>query len=285
MLWHQHKDLPPDGARWDSSPAPTVTLYNKSGGELRAVTTASLGPTTTLASSVVAGARAIGISDTTSLRRWEEYHIGPNAAGEHEWVRLDSVGNGYVKALDPVVYAYSSGNALQSHRMSTLVTTGTTGSVEWSCFAVWSYYVDAVLRNVSSEFHISHYAPRLNVTEIDWLQHNPGLRQLIGRDQKPGLILRDLWHQVVLPDVAKLLGSAGAMVAGEAVDRAVLYRADEYIYRQANNMERADVCAEQYTNQLEEIAAGINIIDVDESGGQSDDELPPSPRIQELLRG
>lgn len=282
-LSHEMRDVPSDGARWDASPAPTVTLYTRTGETIRALTTVSLGPTTTLASDVAADAKAIGIGTTSSLRRWEEYVIGPNASGEWERVRLDSIGPTWVKALDPLVYAYSSGNTFKSHRMSTVVSTTHTATVEFYCYADWAYTVDGLARRTATDFCVSRYAPRLNITALDAVQFDPAARDQIGSNQKIDLVLRDLWERHVLPDVAKRLGSPGAMVSSERVDAAMLYRFAEHLYRQGRNTERADKYAELYTNQLEEIALGV--VDLDEDGGQSADEVPASPRVCVMLRG
>jgi hypothetical protein len=282
-LYHVMRELPSDGSRWDASPAPAVTLRTKDGGSLRASTAAELGPTTSVVSTALAGTTLIGIGVTTALRRWEEYVAGPNAAGEWERVRLDAVGSGYVKTLDPLVYSYSAGNTFKSCRLSTQVTAGDVATVEWLCFAEWRYAVDGQVRKVSTPFNVSRYAPRLNITALDVVQFDPAARQQVGSDQKIDLILRDLWERHVLPDVAKLLGSPGAMVTAEAVDAALLYKFEEYVYRQSRNTERADKYAELYVNQLEEVSQGI--VDIDQSGGQSDDELPPSPRSRRMVRG
>lgn len=282
-LWHVMRDLPADGARWDDTPAPAVTLYSRDGGTIRASTAVSVGPLTTVASSVAAGTTVIGIGTTTALRRWEEYVIGPNAAKEWERCKLDAVGGSYVKTLDPLVYSYSAGNEFKSHRLSTQVTTGNCGTVELNCWAEWSYAVDGQTSKVSTPFNISRYAPRLNITALDVVQFDPAARDQIGPDQKIDLILRDIWERHVLPDVAKLLGSPGAMVTSESVDAALLYRFEEHVYRQGRNTERADKYAELYAKQLEEVSSGI--VDIDQSGGQDDDEIPPSPRSRRMVRG
>jgi hypothetical protein len=283
ILSHTMKDLPPDGARWDASPAPSVVLYTKTGGELRASTAVSLGPTTTVASDTSAGDKVVGIGATTTLLRWEEYVIGPNAAGEWERCKVDSVASNYVKTLNPLVYAYSAGNTFKSHRLSTAVSAGDVGQVNWNCWAEWRYSVDGQLRRESSEFYVSRYAPRLTVTALDVVQWDPAARDQVGSDQKIDLVLRDVWQRFVLPDITKILGSPGSVVSGEAVEQAVLYRFQEYMYRQGRNTERADKYAELYVNQLEEVTLGV--VDLDESGGQSDDEIPPGLRSREMLRG
>jgi hypothetical protein len=282
-LWHHLRDLPSDGARWDADVTPLVRLNHRNGGVIRASTSCSVGPLTTVGSSVAAGTTLIGITTTGALRRWDEYVIGPNAAGEWEWCRLDAIGSGYVKTLDPLVYSYSAGNAFKSHRLSTRVTTAHVGSVELNCWATWSYTVDGQARRTQTSFNISRYAPRLNVTETHILQFDPAAREQIGSDQKLDPIIRFCWENYVLPDVAKLLGSPGAMVAPDAVDAAVLYRVEEYIYRQSRNTERADKYAELYVRQLEEVSSSI--VDIDQDGGQSDGEVPPSPRARQMLRG
>jgi hypothetical protein len=236
-----------------------------------------------VASAVTAGTTLIGIGTTTALRRWQKYTLGPNYAGQWERVRLDAIGPTWVKALDPVVYSYSSGNTFQSCRMSTQVTTGDCGTVEMNAFAAWRYAVGGQVRKTYTTFNISRYSPVLNITALDVVQFDPAARDQVGSDQKIDLILKDQWERHVLPDVAKLLGSPGAMVSAEAVDAAVLYKFEEYVYRQARNTERADKYAELYVHQLEEVTQGV--VDIDQSGGQSDDEIAPSPRSRRTVRG
>ncbi len=282
-LEHIMKELPSDGTRWDASPVPAVTLYDRSGGTLRTSTAVSQGPTTTLSSAAAVGARSASVTAQTGFARWEEYVIGPNAAGQWERVLADGVGSGTVTFLDPLTYAYASGATIKSHRLYSPVTGGTVGSVAWGAWAEWSYYVDSVRRKVATPFNVSRYAPRLEVTALDFLQIEPAARQMIGSDQKIDLMIRRRWEQVVLPDVAKILGSPGAMVTGEAVERAVVYSVQDLMYRTTGNIERADNYAELYVTQLEEVSAGM--VDLDQSGGQGETEIPPGAHSRRMRRG
>ncbi|MHC4644323.1 MAG: hypothetical protein ACYTBJ_02390 [Planctomycetota bacterium] len=282
-LSHTMKDLPSDGARWDATPAPSVVLKTKSGGSLRGSTDVTLGPTTTLASGAVAGTTLVGIGTTSALRRWEEYVIGPNPAGEWERCLLDAVGSSYVKTLDELEYTYSTGDTFRSTRMSTTVTAGTVGAVEINCFAEWRYAVDGQIRKESTRFHVSRYAPRLTVTALDAVQYDPAFRDQVGSNQRIDLLLRMVWENYIKPDITKVLGSPGAVISGEAVHEATLLRAEEYIYRQGRNTERADKYAELYASKLEEIVLGP--VDLDQSGGQSKDEIPPGMRSRPMVRG
>ncbi|MCP3973184.1 MAG: hypothetical protein GY720_01685 [bacterium] len=282
-LEHVMKELPSDGARWDASPAPAVTLRTRDGGSLRASTAVSVGPSTTLSSAATVGARSVSLTLATGFARWEEYVIGPNVSGQWERVLADGIGSGTLTFLDPLVYAYGSGVTIKSHRLYSPVTGGTVGSVAWGAWAEWSYYVDSVRRKVATPFNVSRYAPRLEVTALDFLQTEPAARQMIGSDQKIDLMIRRRWEQVVLPDVAKILGSPGAMVSGEAVARAVIYSVQDLMYRTDGNMERANDYAELYVNQLQEATDGM--VDLDESGGQSETEIPPSAHSRRMRRG
>jgi hypothetical protein len=281
-LSHVMKDNPSDGARWDATPAPSVILRTRSGGVLRGSTDVTLGPTTTVGSAAVAGTTLIGVGVTSALRRWEEYVIGPNAAGEWERIRLDAVGATYVKTLDELMYSYSSGNSLKSHRMSTTVTAGTVGAVEINCWAEWRYAVDEQIRKESTRFHVSRYAPRLTVTALDAVQYDPAFRDQIGSNQRIDLLLKTVWENYIKPDITKVLGSPGAIISGEAVHEATLLRAEEYLYRQGRNTERADKYHELYVDKLEEIVLGP--VDLDQSGGQAQDEIPAGIRSRPMVR-
>jgi hypothetical protein len=283
VIHHNMVDVPHDGDRWADSPAPTVRLLNRDGTQLLASTAATVDASRSLTSTATAKSRTIPMTSTTGLKRWEEYVVGPNATGQWEWVTLDAIGSTSVTTLDPLVNTYSTGHGIKSHTMSYQVSTTTAAAVAQNCFAQWRYTVDSIERQEHTVFSISRYCPRLSLTPAEVIQHEPRALKQIGSDQKIGLILKRMFENRVLPDVAKILGSPGALVSGEAVDEAVLLKFQEIVSRKAKDYEGAHEYANLYVHQLDEIR--LSVTDLDESGGQDVDEVPRSMRTPRIMRG
>lgn len=284
VLSHTMVDVPSDGTRWDASPAPTVTLHHRAGGVIGTASTAATTVAAVAVTSATAGAKAITLStSTTALERLEEYMLGPNAAGQWEWVTIDGVSSTAVTVLDDLRYSYTSEASLTDHRMKLTVTEGDASSPETGCFAAWAYYVDGVLRIEHTTFAISRYAPRQSLTAAEAIGVFPRLIELLGSNQRVEVVLRRLWRRHVLPDVAKILGASGAVVAGESLEQAHLYKLGEQLAREAKDHESAERYSELYSAALDEMRTTVT--DIDEDGGQSDDETPRGRRTPRMLRG
>jgi hypothetical protein len=283
VLEHYMVDVPHDGTRWDASPAPQVKLFNRDGGVLRASTGATLGNQYTVNAACAADGRTIYIASTGSLRRWEQMWIRSNVTYHWETVTVDKWTTSSVTTLDPLQYAYSTSDVLESHRLYTTVTSGDVGNPELNCYAEWAYTVDTVARKEHTSFHISRYAPRRTLTAAKAISQEPRAREQLGSDQRVEHILQRIWEEVILPDVAKLLGSAGAMVAPEVIEEAHLYKFMEQSYRRAREFDAAKEYAEMYKSQLDEVR--LSIVDLDEDGGQGDGDIPRGMRTPRLMRG
>ena len=88
-IYHDVADVAP--SRWDNSPAPTVTIKNRTGGELVASQSATLGPSTTLSETAAAKTTIITVAATTDISVGDVLILGPNSSGQWEWVTVDSV--------------------------------------------------------------------------------------------------------------------------------------------------------------------------------------------------
>ncbi len=290
VIDHSMVDVPHDGARWDASPAPTCTLHHRNGGVIASSTAATVGLSFTV-KEASAESRTISLVSTTGLERFGEYLLGPNANGQWEWVTVeafepeDDEDSYSVTVLDELQHSYSSDDptTLKSHRLTLELSAAQSASVESGCFAAWAYMVDSVKRIEHTTFAISRYAPRMSLTPAEAISVSPRLRDLIGSDQRVEVVLRRLWRRHLMPDVAKILGSSGAVLSGESLEQAHLYKLGEQLAREAKDHESAANYSELYTSALDEIRT--DVVDLDESGGQDDDETPRGLSTPRLLRG
>jgi len=292
ILAHYMVDVPHDGSRWSSTPAPSVTLYDSGGGELVASTLASTGPSTRVSSGVSSGAAAIPLTSASGFERFEEYKIGPNNKGQWEWFTVDAVSTGGLGILGTLKNAYEVSTLVQSHRLSYRVSSGVLDTVARNCRAEWRYTakgpppaVAPIVREDSSIFHVAYYAPRYNLTESEVLQELPYARQLIDNDQRIDLIMRRLWERRVLPDIARMM-EPGALVSGEQADELLLIAFQRWaILRKPGEAanERAEMLAAEYSQALESLRD--TLVDLDESGGTDETETPRGPSTPRILRG
>ena len=281
ILWHTMVDTPSDGDRWSTS-APTVRLLTATGGVMQSSVSTAVGPSMTLASTIDAAGTSVVLSTVTGITRWSEYVIGPNASGQWEWVTVDGIGTSSVSLVEGTTYAYSTGHAFKSHDLSYTVTSSIAASLASNCRAEWTYYVDAVKRVENTIFHVSLYSPRIPLTSAEFVQEYPRAKRVIGSNQRVGILLRRLWERHVLADISRVF-RPGAMVSGEAAERALVAKAKEYIENEAKNYEAADRYVEEYTAALDIIKESL--VDLDESGGVDDDEVVRSIRTPRILRG
>ena len=282
VLYHTMADLPPDGARWDASPAPTVTLYSTTSGELRAAESATLGPSTTLSAAAAAKATSLTVASTSDINRFDRLVVGPNSTGQWEWVTVDGAASTTITLLDPLEYSYASSDVVKSHTMQTTVSSDDAGSEIRRCRADWTYTVDSVGRIESTIYVVSKYAPRLAVTAADLMQHDPRARKLLGSDQAVELLLQRIWETRILPDVAKVYGSPGSVPSGEALQQAVLAKFDAHVARRTGAYEAETRYEEIYQELIDEVRVGI--VDTDEDG-DVEDEIPRTMRVARVFRG
>lgn len=280
VLEHTMVDVPHNGARWSSSPAPTVRLLDSAGGELHASTAATLGPSTTLSAPGYLGSTGLTLLTTTGLERWGEYLLGPNAGGEWQWITVVGVSTGGVKLAEKLEFAFSTGNAIKSHTMRYTVLASTVGSIARDCHAEWTYWCGGVKRQEHTLFHVSLYAPRLSLTASRFVEAFPRARRLKASNQDLDLLIRRVWQQHVLPDISRLY-RPGAVVSGEMCERALVARVKQAFLEDQKEREAADRAAEEYTAEIDLLREGL--IDLDEDGQKSDAEVPRSlatPRIR-----
>ncbi len=281
-LTHTVADLSATGGRWDSTTAPTVVLYNRGGGELVASTACDLGIATVLSAAAAADQKSITVGTTSGVVRWDDYVVGPNISGQWEWVTVDGITSTAVTLVDDLTYAYSSGRAFKSHTMSITLTGGDVPTVNRDCFASWAYNVDGESRKDSTTFHVSLYAPRLSLTPAMVIQEYPRADKIISDQQRIGLLIREKWRTRVLVDIGHMW-APGALVSGEVANEALLFKVVQHIARQARDMEGADMWGGLYLAALDSLRS--TIIDLDESGGVGDDEIPRGVATPRLLRG
>jgi len=279
---HTMVDVPADGGRWDASPAPTVALRSSSGGTIIASRSASQGPSLAALSTCAAGGWTLYVSSTTGLARWDTILIGPNSSGQWEWGIVDGYTTSTVTVLDALGYSYSTGDGVKSHTLSVTYSTSDVGAVYHNAVAEWSYTVDGVPRMEHTVCHVSRYAPRLSVTATDVLALVPRASEVIGSNQRIDLLLRTLWRQRILTDIAQMM-RPGSMVSGEAANRALVELLSLEIATRARDTDGIDVYERRYRLALDEIR--LSVSDMDEDGAQGDDEQPSSVWTVRLRRG
>ena len=281
QLHHDLADLGAGGALWDSSPAPTVILYHRSGGELRASATATTGSSYTLSSAASVGATSIALASTTGVSRWEPLVIIENGAPEH--ITPKSVSSGTVALIQPLKSAHADGATVRSPRLSATVAASVCASVEHGCRAEWRYSIGGVARRESTSFTISRYVPRYTLTSQELLEIEPRAEALVGSYQDLDRLIDVTWSRKILPDVAKMLGTPGAAISGDSLESALLKRVLADLAVRARDFETADRYEADYAAAIDEIRT--TAVDLDESGGQSDDEIPRSRNAVRILRG
>lgn len=284
VLSHTMADLPASGARWDASPAPTVTLIDASGGSILASTAATALSSTSTSASVDAGATAISVVTTTGMARWDQWLLGPNASGQFEWVILDAINatTHAVTVVDPLLYTYGSSTVIKSHTLTYTVNASTAGSIARDCRAEWSYAVASIGRKESTIFHVSLYAPRRGVTAADFLQIEPRALKLVGSNQRLDLLLKHIWESRVLPDIGKVVPHGG-LQSGSAADDCLILATQAHLSMKAKEVEISEEYGRRYGQALEELRA--TALDPDEDGAKDDEEAVRSVFTPRLLRG
>lgn len=276
-------DVGTDGVLWDSSPAPTVTLYHRAGGELQASVSASTGATYSVSSASTAGDQTVSLASTTGLVRWEPPLLLRDTSGAWEWIEAESISGGTLTLVEPLENGYSVGATLRSPRLSATVAASSAASPQHACRADWAFSVGGSARRESTTFSIARYAPRLNVTARDITNYDPRAATMLGSDQELDRLVGFVWNRRVLIDVARLLGTPGAMISGEDLDHALITRVLADLYMRAEKLEIADRYEAQYAQAIDGIRQ--TAVDLDEDGGQDANEIPRSRRAVRILRG
>ena len=283
VLAYRHTDIPADGGRWDASPAPTVALFDSSGGELVASRTATLGPTTTLSSSAAAAQRTIPVTATTSINRGEQFVIGPNATGQSEWVTCEQVGGGNVVARDDLEYTYASADVFASHKMELTLTAADITTTYKDAYARWSFTVDSVQLYEQTIFHVSKYAPRLSVTPQDVLTYDATALHSLGDLQTLGILIAEVWDRHILVHLGQMFDPS-ALISGTALHLATIYKVLELIASGNKEEEERDQWRGQYSAAMEASIVATPV-DLDQSGGVDENEKVRNPHTARLMRG
>lgn len=272
--------------RWDSATTPTVELLTPRGAVLVASQNATAGPTTTLSAAAAVGATAISLTATTSMVVGRQYTIGPNASGQSERVTLSAVVGGTtpsVTARHPLQYAYASAVAFASTRLSVAVTAAQATTAYRGCIAKWTYKVSAATRVDSTIWHVSIWSPRLTLTEQDVLRREPRAIDLLGTRQRLVELIDDVWTNDILEDLGQSC-DPGALVSGDALRMATLYRVLAEMYLFSQDHEHADRLTGLYQ------AAWLRVlqqtpIDTDQTGTVDDDDIVRPAWTGRLCRG
>lgn len=281
VIEHTMADVPQDGDRWSSSPAPAVWLYNDTGGLMLSGATATEGPSTSTSEGVSAGATDIPLVDLTGVERFAEYSIGPSATGSWERVTTIAAGGGQVTVAAPIRNAYAAGVAFRSHRLTYQVSSSTANSVMRNCRAEWRYTVDGVQRRESTIFHVSRYAPRCPLTSETFFAEYPRGRNMIASSQHMEILIKEMWRGVVLPEIGRLF-HPGALASGEAARPLLAAKLKQILCETARDFQAADIYQERWRAELELLRD--TIVDLDEDGEQTEIERVPSPLVAQIRR-
>ena len=257
--------------RWDASPAPTVTLYDPTGGELVASQAATLGPSTTLDGAAAAGQTTIPLTATTGISVGDELTV-ENSSGQSERVTVAAVSSGVsITVRDELQYTYASSDTCESTRLSVTVSAAQAEASHRNCYARWAYSVGSQAQIDTTLFHISVWAPRLNLDEQDILRREPRAVQILGTRQRLSDLIEDVWVNEILEELGQAC-DPGALLSGEALRMATLYRTLAEIWLANQDHEQMDRCMDLYRGAWERVLQQTPV-DVDQSGTVSDDDL------------
>lgn len=269
--------------RWDASPAPTVTLYAPEGGELVASQTATLGPSTTLDGAAAAGQTTVPLTATTSVVVGDQYLI-TNATSESEWVTVEAITSGVsVTVRDDLLHTYASADVFCSTKLSVSVSSTEAAAPHRSCYARWAYSVSSETRLDTSVFHLTRWSPRLNLTAQDILRREPRAIDLLGTRQDIEELIEDIWENEILEDLAQSC-DPGALLSGETLRMATLYRVIAEMYLHAQDAEHSDALMGMYRAAWERVLATAPI-DVDQSGSVGADDIVRPAWTGRVFRG
>lgn len=278
-------DVPSDGSRWDSTPAPVCVIYDRDGAQLVASRTASLGPSATIVTSVAAGVKTMSVVGAASLlfEVDERVWIGPNDSGEWEDQLIDKVGTNSISVADELAHSYESGTTIKSHRLFVIVEASLASGIWPFARAEWTYYVDSVSRLEVDQVHFSRYVPRHSVTPATIRGYAPSADRTLASTQSLRRFIDRVWQDQVLPDVFRQW-NPGAIVDASALDQALIHRVLAAIYLES--MDR-----DGYLAEIEEYKDAVSrgfqatVIDNDQDGAEEDGEGYFGSDIARVLRG
>ncbi len=272
---------------WDSSPTPTVTLFDPTGlSEILAEQDATPGPTTTVgAGGAEADQNAVPVTSTTGMvvGNREQYVIGPSAAlGQWEIVELAGVGAGEVLLRYPLRYEYAAGDAIRSTRLSVLIEGSESETVYENAQARWEYHVDSRPYTKTTLFSISIWDPAIPVSTIDILRMYPQALNEMADTQALEDLLYELWGQL-LDDLAMKAGHASRLVSGQDLRNSLIKKLLihlPFVNREQEQMERA---IDDFNAEWSKVCQLV-VVDADGSGSvTSADQLSP-PMVGRLYR-
>jgi hypothetical protein len=282
-IYHDVVDSEP--ARWDASPTPTVTIYAATGGELVASQSATEGASTTLAAAVSAGASTLTVASATGLSVGDTLMLGANSGGQYEWITVDSV-NSSTKAIgtrDVLQYAYTTGDALKSHRLSVTLTAAEAGGVYENARAEWDYKVSTQQRTETTLFHITPWNPRMTLRDQDILIRNPRCINQLGTRQRLGQLIKEVWERDVLEELGVMF-KPGGLVAGDAVKKYHLDLVLAQIAVMAQNFEAHEAYVAEARNSLRRVMSQT-LVDTDADGNIDSNDRRVSMRCGRIGRG
>lgn len=282
-IYHDVVDTAP--ARWDASPAPTVTIRDRAGGELVASQAATAGASTTITQAAAQGSKTLKVTSATGLSVGDVLLLGPNSSGQFEWVTLDSVTTSSLTATvrDKLVYTYASGDAIKSHRLSVAISSAEADAVYQDCRAEWAFEVSDQARIESTTFHISAFSPRMTLRDQDILIRQPRAQDLLGSRQRLEQLIKDVWERDILEDLGSRY-NPGALVSGDHLRQAHLYRVLAEISSMAGDTDGRERYFDMYRMAWDR-SLPQTLIDVDGDGQIGDDDVVLPALCGRIRRG
>jgi len=272
-------------ARWEDDPAPTVTIYERTGGELVASQAATLGPSTTLSAASAAGTSSVTLTAVTSINVGDTLCLGPNTGGQWEWVTVNSVTSA-TKVLtlrDDLQYTYANADVIKSHRLSIALTAANADAIYENARALWAYEVATnQARTDTTIFHVSKWVPKQTLRDQDVLIRQPRAHDLLGSRQRLTQLIRDVWERDILEDLGVMF-NPGALLSGDVLRQAHLYRVLAEIALMAGDEE-----GQQHNNVLYQTAwervMQQTLADVDGDGEVDDNDIIRSTMTGRVYR-
>lgn len=275
VVGHEVSDHAP--YTWDTNSSTaaivTVTIRDSTGGELVASSAATRGPKTTISANASAQATTISVTAATGISQGDVLLIGPNASGQWEWITVDGVNSStlVLTLRDRLQYAYASGVAVKSPKVTKSLTATNCDTTRRNCRAEWAYTANGVACTETSLFHMSVWNPRLTLRDQDVLIRQPRAIDVLGTRQRLSQLIRDVWERDILEDVAARMDPAG-LVDGDALRQAHLYRVLMEIALMAGDSDGRDRYGAQYKSAFDRALAGT-LADTDGDGAISDSDI------------
>jgi hypothetical protein len=265
---------------WDSSPTPTVTLYDPTGlSEMLAEQDTTPGPSTTVgAGGAEAEQSTVPITDPTGMvvGTREEYVIGPSAAlGQWEVVELRGVASGDVRLRYPLQYSYAAGDPFRSTRLSVLIEGSEAGTVYENAQARWKYYADSRPYTKTSLFSVSLWAPDIPVTALPILRQYPQARNEMADVQDLEDLLSELWDQL-LDRLAMKAGHASRLVSSQGLRQSLILMLLEHLPFVNREEDQLNLVRERLNEEWSQVCQ-LLVVDTDGDGAiEDDDQLLPA---------